>query len=150
MRLKPGASFGVVEMGLKRLDLPEVKKEAKEAFLRGLRDRGAVAHACEVAGICRATAYNWRKDDEEFAAAWDKAVEESIELLEASVYERARQKDTLAAIFLLKAARPEKYRDRYEHQLTGPGGGPIQVSRVAGLSDEELDKMLEELRENRD
>lgn len=28
-------------------------------------------------------------------------------------------------IFLLKGAFPDKYRDRYAHELSGPGGGPI-------------------------
>lgn len=35
--------------------------------------------------------------------------------------------DTLA-IFLLKAHKPEKYRERHEH--TGPNGGPIQFEKI--------------------
>lgn len=49
-----------------------------------------------------------------------------------------KKSDTLL-IFLLKGAKPEKFRDNAKVELSGPGGGPM-VSRVdlSGLSDEEL------------
>lgn len=37
-----------------------------------------------------------------------------------------RYSDTLL-IFLLKGARPEKYKDRQSHEHTGSGGGPIAI-----------------------
>ena len=39
-------------------------------------------------------------------------------------------------IFMLKAARPEKYRDR--HELTGAGGGPIKTEDLTKVPDAEL------------
>jgi hypothetical protein len=46
-----------------------------------------------------------------------------------------REYDTTAAIFWLKGALPEKYRDRYEHRHSGPAGGPIQMQNVKVIED---------------
>jgi hypothetical protein len=46
-----------------------------------------------------------------------------VDALETSLYERAMRSDTVAAIFLLKGARPHVYRDR--HEVTGKEGGPL-------------------------
>ncbi len=43
---------------------------------------------------------------------------------------------------LLKARRPEKYKERQSHEHSGPNGGPIQV---ANMTDDELDARLMEL-----
>ena len=46
--------------------------------------------------------------------------------------------DTLA-IFLLKGGKPDKYRERTSTELTGAGGGPVELtdteraSKLAGL-----------------
>lgn len=45
--------------------------------------------------------------------------------------------DTLA-IFLMKAHRPEKYRDTVRNEHTGKGGGPIDYRDVTELTDEQL------------
>jgi hypothetical protein len=58
------------------------------------------------------TAYDWRKADADFAKAWDAALEAGTDVLEDIALQRAKlQSDTLI-IFLLKARRPEKYKER--------------------------------------
>lgn len=55
--------------------------------------------------------------------------------------------DTTAAIFWLKNRQPGRWRDKQEHELSGPGGGAIPVEttvNLKALSDEEL-AQLEEL-----
>jgi hypothetical protein len=37
--------------------------------------------------------------------------------------------DTLL-IFLMKGARPQKYRDNFRHEVSGPGGKPIETTTV--------------------
>lgn len=101
------------------------------------------------------SAYNWRDNDPNFAADWDRAKELGLEALEDEATRRAfdgvdkavvyqgeitttvkEYSDTLL-IFLLKGGKPQKYRDRTE--LSGPGGGPLEITetersaRVAGL-----------------
>lgn len=54
---------------------------------------------------------------------------------------------------LLKARLPEKYRDRQSVELTGKGGGPLQVQRhkdLALLTDEELAQVEQTLRQARE
>lgn len=104
----------------------------RDAFLKALSDTGNVRAACHVAGVGRTTAYRAQADDPAFAAAWESAIEESVDLLEIEARRRAikgsdkavfhqgkqvatvkEYSDTLL-IFLLKANRPEKYRDNYK------------------------------------
>lgn len=87
--------------------------DVKARFLEVLSTIGTVTHACNAAGIARHTAYKWRKTDEKFAEAWEQATVEVVEKLEASAYQRAMGGDTTLTIFLLKAARPERYRDQW-------------------------------------
>ena len=112
-------------------------------FLDALAVCGNVKEACLVAGMARQTAYEWRASDEAFAAAWDAALDEAADTMEREAFRRAvegvdepvfgslgnglgsgevgtvrKYSDTLL-IFLLKAARPEKYRDRVEQKHTG-------------------------------
>lgn len=114
-------------------------------FLKHLAKTSNVAASCRKAKISRKTAYEWRNEDEMFAAAWDEALVIAIELLEEEARRRAQDgvlepvfylgarvgsvrkySDTLT-IFLLKAHRPDKYRDNHRFEHTGANGGPIAV-----------------------
>lgn len=63
----------------------------KPAFLAALRSLPVVARACEAVGIARRTAYDARDASEEFAAAWDDAMEHGVDLAEAEAFRRAVQ-----------------------------------------------------------
>ena len=123
------------------------KKE--QDFLDALADACNVRHACSVADIARSSAYLWRQEDAEFAKRWDKALEVGAEALEDEAVRRAREgweepiyyqgtacgtvrkySDTLL-IFLLKGAKPDKYRDNAKVEL----GGSLNVT---DLSDDEI------------
>jgi hypothetical protein len=54
----------------------------------------------------------WRQEDPEFAAKWDDAVADGIDLLETEVFRRAMEYSDKLAMFLLKKRRPEVYGDR--------------------------------------
>ena len=63
----------------------------------------------------------------------DEAVRRAKDGVEKPVYQGGKlvghvqeYSDTLL-IFLLKGARPEKYRDRVQQELSGPGGQTIQL-----------------------
>lgn len=117
------------------------KKQA--AFLEELMLRGNVRDACAAANVPRRTVYDWRDADPAFARAWDDALDEAADIMEREAHRRAvdgvdepvygslgkgegmgevgtirKYSDTLL-IFLLKAARPEKYRDRQQVEHTG-------------------------------
>ena len=97
--------------------------EWRDAFLAGLRSIPVVRVACEAAQISRKTAYAWRERDVAFREAWDGAVEDGLDALEALLMKRAMTTDTTAAIFILKHRRPEIYRER--HEVTGRDGAPL-------------------------
>lgn len=91
----------------------------REAFLAVLREGYSVHRACQAAKMSRNAAYQWRGADEQFAADWDAAYEAGTDTLEDALQERATDKDTTAAIFLLKGRRPEKYRERTDSRVSG-------------------------------
>lgn len=127
-------------------------------FLKWLRRKGNVTGACDKAKIDRKWAYTVRKQDPDFAAAWDEALDEATERLELEAHRRAhdgttepvfyqgemvgsvrKYSDTLL-IFLLKAHKPEKYRDSFKIEHSGKDGGPIPIALVApGLAQKLLD-----------
>lgn len=128
--------------------------DAYASFLDLLRGGHTVKHACDQAGLGRSTVYDRRGRDGDFADQWAEADEQGVEVLEQEARRRAvdgvedfridrdgvehpfrRYSDTLL-IFLLKARRPDVYRDRFEHRHTG------HVSlRLDRLSDKELDQL---------
>lgn len=92
-------------------------------FLNHLRDTANICEACKMANVGRSTVYDRRDREEAFAAAMAAtltlATEDVVERLERSALERALAGDTALTIFLLKAGRPEKYRERYEVKHEG-------------------------------
>jgi hypothetical protein len=93
----------------------------RAVFLRALAKTPSVTAACKAAGVPRMTAYDHRERDPEFAAKWDDALNQSLDVLEDAIYQRALTADAQLAMFLLKAHRPSIYREtaRIEHGLLG-------------------------------
>lgn len=119
--------------------------EAKAKFLKSLSRYGNITKAAKAARVHRSTPYAWKEDDEAFAAAWDAAIEEASDHLEAEAYRRAvtgtlkpvhyqgKKVDTVREYsdslltLLLKANRPEKFKDRLANEHTGANGAPLEV-----------------------
>ena len=123
------------------------REDWSKAFLTCLRDTGNVTAACMVAKIDRANVYRRRERDAEFKAAWEIALEISIDKLEIVARGRAiegvkepiyykgelidhvyRPSDRLMEL-LLKAHRPEKFNpvQKLEHS----GGVSVAVVQFA-------------------
>lgn len=103
-------------------------------FLENLRKYGSVYFSCVQAGIDRSTAYKARDRDPEFAQQWADAIEDGLDLLEASAAKRAHTSSDTLAIFLLKAGRPKKYRDPVVRYAETDAEG----NDKSGLTDDEL------------
>lgn len=107
----------------------------KPKFIEALKSAANVRLACLAVGIDRYTAYEHRKSDKKFAVKWKIALADACDGLEAEAWRRARNgvnrehshyfqgrlvgkdviteySDTLL-IFLLKAHRPKKYREKF-------------------------------------
>lgn len=125
------------------------RRDWRPRFLERLAKSLSVTDACKAARIGRTAAYQARKDDAEFAAAWEAAIEQAVESAEGEMYRRAvdgtrkpvyqsgslvghvqEYSDTLL-IFMLKAHRPDKYRERVENWNIN----------LAQLSDEQLERI---------
>ena len=117
--------------------------EKKRAFLAAYAQCGNVTQAAKVAGISRETHYEWLDKDPGYAAAFKQADEQATDALELEARRRAlegwdepvyqkgqlvgtvrKYSDTLL-IFLLKGARPEKYRERVD--VGSEPGRPLAV-----------------------
>lgn len=107
-----------------------MRTQKREKFLSALSDCGNVSSACLATALARRTAYNWRHSDKAFSAVWDAAQELGTDALEDEAARRAAEgtlkpvfyqgnecgrireySDTLL-IFLLKARRPERFKER--------------------------------------
>lgn len=100
---------------------PHRKEQWKAAFLKRLSETGNVTEAAEYVSVERSNVYKERYRDPTFAVAWDEAKRLGVESLEDEAIKRAIEgkSDTLL-IFLLKAAKPEKYRENYRVQIEPP------------------------------
>lgn len=122
--------------------------QKKKQFLEELSKFPNVSRACRVLGVTRHCVYDHKAKDEEFAAAWEDAWEHGIDRAEEELYRRAvlghdkpviyqgeitdtyKEVSDTALIFLLKGRRGEIFKERSE--VSGPGGGPLQVAVTIG------------------
>ena len=61
----------------------------KKKFIATLTEQGTVLHAAKTAGVSRWTAYRWRHEDLEFADQWNEALENAVDVVENSLYQKA-------------------------------------------------------------
>lgn len=120
----------------------------RDAFLLALEETANVSKSCKKAKLPRRTAYEWRDDDPTFKSEWDAALDRATDAIEDEAIRRATEgtlkpvfykgskcgtireySDTLL-IFMLKARRPEKFKERVTNEHIGAGGGPIQQVSV--------------------
>lgn len=134
------------------------RRDWKPAFLEALEQTGMVTEACKVAGVGRRTVYDHRQRDEEFALAWADVEEITTERMEREAQRRAvegtdkpvfqqgvevgriREYSDTLLIFMLKARRPDRYREnvKVEHS------GAIKTD-LAKLSTDELQAIADGL-----
>jgi hypothetical protein len=129
----------------------------KRAFLAAFRISGNVSTAADAAEVHRSSHYEWMQTDPDYAVAFDHAQGEAADRLEQEARRRAIEgvrrpvlhqgaqvkiidpetnqetllwehaySDTLL-IFLLKGARPEKFRDNVKLEQQVSGGLAVKV-----------------------
>jgi len=135
----------------------------KAEFVAALRNIGVMRYACDQVKVGRSTVARWRAADTAFETAVLEALDDAVEVMEREAFRRAvvgtekpitvagqreviRDFSDVLLIFLLKANRPEKYRERYEHQHSGLAGGPIQVQEMMRLAASELERQDREVK----
>ena len=137
----------------KRTGARTAKKDWKPVFINELARRGNVVAAVARAKVGRQTVYDARSADPAFAAAWDEAIAIADELMEAEARRRAvegtlrpvfqggeevgrvREYSDTLLIFLLKAHKPEKYRDNSRVVVAGDPANPLKHDHVISTTD---------------
>ncbi len=134
------------------------------AFLEALKLTGNITAACRAASVARSWAYDCYAQNQPFAALWDEAIEEATDALEEEARKRAmgeglsykfdksgkplkhpvtgqpyaeRCVSDAMLTLLLKAHRPEKFKDRTETTHRGAVG----VVDLSKLTDEQLHQL---------
>lgn len=133
-------------------------EERKHQFLEALRKSPNVTVAARKVGISTSTVAKHRKDDPLFEERFQEALNEAIDMLEHNAHQRAFQgvekgvyykgdlvdtqleySDALT-MFLLKAHRPEKYRERSQVDSNVTGGMTLRV--VTGVPIPDTDDLV--------
>lgn len=123
-------------MSLEVTDVTPKKHDWRWVFLKVLAQSCCVSEACVASGISRVTAYRHRERFPKFRKKWDEAIEIGVEALEVYARRRALNINDPAShvltMFLLKAHKPQKYRDN-GHQIP-----PAPIEDDDGLSPDAL------------
>jgi len=93
---------------------PQVSHPRQRAVLAAFARSGQVRAACTHAEVDRSTHYHWLKHDAAYQAAFAEAHAQVGDWLEDVAVRRATEGEhpsDVLLIFLLKAAKPEKYRE---------------------------------------
>lgn len=143
---------------MRATDATPKKDEPKwvPVFLKHFAECGIVTAAAKKARINRQSVYVYRDRHPEFAALWKSAEAEAVELAEAELFRRAvvgelkpvfhagekvgtiREKSDTLLIFLLKARRPNVYRDNKRIELAGDPNAPMKHEHRFSLTPEDI------------
>lgn len=121
------------------------KNKKQQDFLAKLELHASVTKAAKLSKVPRSTIYQWLSDDEKFKEKFDQSCIIAVSALEDEAVRRAYEgtlrpvfqggkkvgkikeySDTLL-IVLLKARAPEKYKERFQSEVSGPNGTPIKT-----------------------
>jgi hypothetical protein len=105
----------------------------EKQYLTALSQTGNWTLSAQMAGINKSTARERYLTSPEFRSACDDAIQSGIDILEAEARRRAMAGSDILLIFMLKGARPEKYRDSYTvHNTTAPTDYVIDLTLPSG------------------
>lgn len=118
-------------------DIPKRKYRLKwqKAFLSQLAQCANITQACKAACIDPATVYEARSKDPEFRAAWEQALDDGMNAIEAKAMQVATNGDGAMIRFLLMTRRREKYGEQPEQRQTGQSP-TIHIEKDSNDSDE--------------
>jgi hypothetical protein len=115
-------------------DMLPLSADKKTIFLNALvQSGGNVTRASALVGTSRQNVMRWLSSDPAFAELYNDALEAGTENLEERCYVRAMDTSDRLAEFLLKARRPEKYREN------------INLNTEVNLSDTDVSRIGESL-----
>lgn len=104
------------------------KRPWENTFLEGLATCGSVTHAARMAGITRGAVQRYRAKHKDFAEAWQEKLDEYLDSVHMAASDLAINRKNTSMIRYILSRRHPDYVDRTKVELTGPRGGPVQVT----------------------
>ncbi|NPV90087.1 MAG: terminase [Firmicutes bacterium] len=129
------------------------EEKKRREFLSAYAEYGNVTQAAQKAGIDRASHHKWLREIDGYREAFSEAIEEAADRLEREAWTRAvigvdriiyyrgepcgvvRDYSDTLLMFLLKAARPELYKERAGKEAPG-ADGRLMILMENGLDPE--------------
>ncbi|CAB4165174.1 hypothetical protein UFOVP821_23 [uncultured Caudovirales phage] len=105
------------------------KADAQARILERLAEGWSYANAAIAAGIERTTLWDWRKQDPDFEAKCQVAIEAGLDTAEDAI-RRHWRRDWRAAHATLVARRKAVYGANQRVEVTGANGGPLEVAEL--------------------
>lgn len=109
------------------------------AFLLALRNSANVRASCQAAGISRKEAYKRRGTSARFREAWDEAIEDALDVLEAVAFQRAKASSDFLLWRLLASRRRDIYGDRQAVEVAGADGLPLTFTIAIDRRDDDAE-----------
>jgi DNA-binding XRE family transcriptional regulator len=119
-----------------------------EQIVGHLAEGASIASFAAEIGVARSTINQWAEDNPEFSEALKVGKAKCAAWWEERLRDIAKQGGgpgaSTAVIFGLKNMAADDWRDKQEHEHSGPGGGPIKTEvsardilagRIAGLAE---------------
>ena len=97
----------------------ENRKIKKEAFLESLKSGVSITDACEAAKISRAAIWVWRQKSIRFDNKVNAVIDSRTQSMEDALYASGIKGNVSAQIFWLKNRDRKRWRDRFEHEVSG-------------------------------
>lgn len=117
-----------VNMGIKRQTLYDWKNRFSDISDTLKRGKEVVDRQVENALLKRALGYKYDEVTQESVKDIDAETGQIVsKMVETKRVTKEVQPDVTAQIFWLKNRKPAEWRDKQEHALTDPDGGPLQV-----------------------
>lgn len=85
------------------------------------------AQIAEILGVGVRTLYRWKAEIPQFAAALEEGKAAADDIIEQSVFQRARNGDLRAARWWLRARRPDIFRSHAENGRQAPPAAAINA-----------------------
>jgi len=90
------------------------RKETMVRFLKAYAKTGVFTKACDMAIVAPGTVRKWLEKYPKFSKKFEEMRDRFVDSLELVAIERAKEKSDSLLALLLKANRPEKYRENHK------------------------------------
>lgn len=111
---------------MKKIGRPtDFKPAMGEEILQLMASGLSLAASAAQIGIHRQRVYEWMERHPDFADTVKLAQAKRQLFLERRLLSADSGPVVTSTIFALKNAGPEDWRDKHDHEHTGPGGGPV-------------------------